>query len=380
MNTNQTMPKFTIDQLLTLFGFSSFSTITFQFVIPSIAACGLILCLLNAWIFFTRNKETFSLAFYDFYKLITIVNIFNLCLAIPYGFCFTPLYVPNTNGYMCRVFTITYACLAQFFLYFTGVLEIAALLERMRMFSLIVEKYYTLSPKLMCLLLFVVCVAVDMFYAFNYVVGQGFDFYEDNVLKGTFYIAAPSEVAQSPIGSKALIVLYFVRDFFTLIVGLVLNCVSLIQLRAFLVKKSKLRDIFQQQPPKTTTQTEAQTTVNDNRRVTRDLDKKASRNSLYMVVTLCFVSILSRLTLIITNTYFLFRNDGFTLILVTLTDLVIVLGPSLSFFIFYMFNKIFRKEVKRMILKKNAPDLTTSSGSTSASGRGGVAHVQARVI
>ena len=355
-NINQTIyiepPKFTISQLLSLFGFSSFSTITFQFVIPSISLCGLILCLLTAWIFFKSQKD-FAIPFYDYYKLTTLINIIHLCMAIPYGFCFTPLYVPNTDGYKCRVFTTSYECLAQFFLYYTGVLEIAALLERMKTFSSFVKKYYTLSPKLICLILFAVCIAVDLFYAFNYVTGMSFDYYDESGKKvlGSFYVASPSAVASSPVGSKALIVLYFIRDFFTLIVGVVLNIVSLIQLRAFLLSRSQRLGIGELGIGETNLDNR-NTSISTSLQVAwRDMDKKVERNLLYMVVTLCSISIVSRLTLITTNTYFLFRNDGITLIMVTLTDLVIVLRPCLSFFVFVLFNKIFRKRLRRIFVK-----------------------------
>ena len=344
-------PKFTISQLLSLFGFTPFSTITFQFVIPSLALCGLVLCLLTAWIFFQSRKD-FSIPFYDYYKLTTLINIIHLSMAIPYGFCFTPLYVPNTDGYKCRVFTIAYACLAQFFLYYTGVLEIAALLERMKTFSLFVKKYYTLAPKLICLIMLGVCVIIDLFYAFNYVTGVWFDYYDENGenVLGSFYVAAPSSVAQSPIGSKALIVLYFIRDFFTLIVGVILNIVSLIQLRAFLTNRSKRLGVHYIEASNLTSDLNV-TTISSSQVTAplRDVDKQVERNLLFMVVTLCSISIVSRLTLITTNTYFLFRNDGITLILVTLTDLVIVLGPCLSFFVFVFFNKLFRQHLRSIL-------------------------------
>ena len=68
-----------------------------------------------------------------------------------------------------------------------------------------------------------------------------------------------------------------------------------------------------------------------------------------MVITLCFIAIVSRAIIISSCIYYLFSSDYIATLSGTLVDLVVVFGPAVSFFVFHRFNSKFRKEFMIMI-------------------------------
>jgi hypothetical protein len=81
-----------------------------------------------------------------------------------------------------------------------------------------------------------------------------------------------------------------------------------------------------------------------------DHGKRAERNISLMSITLCLLSFVSRITSITCGTYFLIKGgqDYISLILVTVTDLTVMLCPLCSFFVFFKFNQIFRKSLQKL--------------------------------
>ena len=62
-----------------------------------------------------------------------------------------------------------------------------------------------------------------------------------------------------------------------------------------------------------------------------------------MIVTLCCISIVERLILLSSNIYFFFALNESTIILGIILDLVLISGPTLSFFAFYFYNNHFNR-------------------------------------
>ena len=85
----------------------------------------------------------------------------------------------------------------------------------------------------------------------------------------------------------------------------------------------------------------------------RKKQRRAERNLSFLAITLCVLSFISRITLILCNTYFILRTDYISLIMATISDTVIILCPFCSFFVFYNFNGIFRKSLLDMFKSIN---------------------------
>jgi hypothetical protein len=82
--------------------------------------------------------------------------------------------------------------------------------------------------------------------------------------------------------------------------------------------------------------------------------RDAEKNMLYMVLSLCSISIVTRLVIICSIPYFLFYysfSGSLTLMVVFIT--IYTLVPTVSIFIFYSFNKIYREEFNRILFSRN---------------------------
>ena len=320
----------TIDQMLDINGFIPFDVVAYQFGMPLLGATGIILCTINALIFF---KKAFKAPVDDYFKLINLLNLCVCAMCVPYGFCFTPKYFPNMDSYKCAIVQSVYIPIAMLIFHYTGILEIAILLERMKIFSLVVKKYFTLAPKKVCLTSFLLCLVIDSFYAFVFVPASGGDYVyfssKDGTFKqNTFYYVSTSDFANSNAGRVLLITVYVVRDFFTMITSVTLNLVSLVQMRTYFKKK-----VIQLQS-KISLQNSNYIKIEQNTR-------KSEKDHLLMVITFCFIAIVSRAILVSSSIYALFSVDYIATLTGTLVDLVVVLGPAVSFFVFFRFNKKF---------------------------------------
>ena len=89
-----------------------------------------------------------------------------------------------------------------------------------------------------------VCCLINAPFAFNYKSLYAGDFtYVDSSSGITkvnhLYVIVPTEVASSKEGFSVILALFFIRDIFTLIVGIVLNITLLVQMRNYLIERAK---------------------------------------------------------------------------------------------------------------------------------------------
>ena len=353
-STNSSSIFNTIDDLLIALDITPVTCITYQLVLPALGTIGFILCLINRIIF---SSKKFNTPTDQYYRLITSLNVFAMLFSIPYGFCFTPKFFPSMNSYYCAVVQCVYIPYTDLIIHFVGVLEIAILLERLKILNLFVKRHFLLRPLHFSIIFFLFCFLVDAFYAFNYTPVNGGDyFYTDkngNFKQNTFYYLDTSPIALTPVGSAFLIVIYVIKNVFTIITTVTLSVVAHIEMNNYL-KRRHVRfrfSAFQIQTAQT-----VQSARNNN---SLSLDygnivqiatpsqynqERINKNHLFMIIVLCFITIFERLLSITCDTYFLFSVDQVAFILSALVDLVYVLGPALSFFVFYNFNSNFRKD------------------------------------
>jgi len=84
-------------------------------------------------------------------------------------------------------------------------------------------------------------------------------------------------------------------------------------------------------------------------------DSKIEKNMAYMAITLCSMSILTRVLIIACSTYIslhnTFSNSVLILIIVFFINSIL---PIVSIFIFYFFNEKFRNETNRIVFRREA--------------------------
>ncbi len=340
---------YTIDDLLISLEISPTSYIIYQLVIPSIGLIGFIFCLKSLIIF---SRKNFNSPTDQYYRLISLLNVFAMVFSIPYGFCFSPKYFPSMNSYVCAIVQCVYIPYIDLMVHYSGVLEIAVMLERLKILNSFVKKHFTLTPRQMSIISFLGCLLIDAFYALNYTPVSGGDyFYVDNngnLTQNTFYYLDTSPIALSHVGSIVLIIIYVIKNVFTTITSITLSIVSHIEMRRFFLDR-QMRFNFVAVRNKNVPAIDSMPSLKRNSIENIQVvspsgykNERTNKNHLLMIIVLCFITTTERVLSITCDVYFLFRSDQIAFILAALVDLAYVIGPASSFLVFYKLNTSFR--------------------------------------
>jgi hypothetical protein len=140
------------------------------------------------------------------------------------------------------MFVIDYHLLAGVLFHYEDTLQMAIMLTRMKIFNSFVRKHFTSKPQLITLSLFLTCLFIDSPVAFALKISS-YHYYNDNKQENvnTFYIMTASDFSSTPFGQLLLgFTSFFLNLLLTLVVGVILNSVSLYQYKSYLrVKKRK---------------------------------------------------------------------------------------------------------------------------------------------
>ena len=381
MNTSDTntnspsiTPDMSLDVLLDTLGFVAWKTITTTFILPIVNILGTIFCSLSAWIFF---KNTFTDPSFFYYRLLTLVYIVSLLHNIPFGILFSPRFFPRKhmpNTYVVAIYQIYFEFIANLLFHYGDVLQVDILLTRMKAFSPMLRKYFYAKPPFISLISFLICFLIDFPFGFSFKIASLGKYYwlDDSNRKHDedFYFLVNSDFASSSLGQLvAIITGCTLNVFFSLIIGIVLNIVSYIQYKSYLSQRRRqtnesnmnlaLRHVITNYS--TMSLDAADFNLNKLRRKEmRECD--AEKNMLHMIMSLCTISCVSRVILMFSYVYFFYYysfSDTLSLMVVCYT--IYTLVPTVSIFIFYSFNKIFCRELKKIFIFKRDKDENTSS-------------------
>jgi hypothetical protein len=216
---------------------------------------------------------------------------------VPEGVLFSPRYFPDMNTYVSAVYQIYYAFMGNLLFHFQECLQISVLLMRMSILSKILEKHFKpLSPMYVSLTLFVVCLLINIETAFtSKIVVLGEYVTTGNSSLSLVYDFANTDFVSSQLGSIIQTFTYFFLNIFcTLIVGITLNIVSFVQYKVYLSDKKRfINSGIQQQNAQSET-------------ITLSKLRKSEKSMLFMIITLCSISIVSSIVFILCAMYFVF--------------------------------------------------------------------------
>ena len=232
----------------------------------------------------------------------------------------------------------------------------------MTIFSAKIKSMYTIKPRKMCCILFLVCFVVNFVYAFAFrfieVTGC---VSENNVTRNeTVYIIRYSKFAHQNIGTIILIILYLIRDMLTLIVGIAVNIASAFYLKRYLKNKARTGAINNLKLMSSLFQSTL--TLNSVPVVppAKSKERVADRRASLMLFTLCLVNISTRTCLVIGEINFLFSQTHLSQLIYCVADQLLVLSSALSFFIFFAFDKNFSNAVWRVVGRSRSNSLDSN--------------------
>jgi len=337
-----------LNVLMAQLGFQTWQATIMTFMLPPINLIGAVLCSFSLWIFF---RPSFSDPIYFYYKLLCFVDFLNSLHNISYGVTIWPLYFPGLNSYVTSVYKIYHSFIALLFFHFEDVLQMAILLHKMKFFSPFVRKHFSKSPRFISLSLFLTCIFINLPFIFGFeVVSFGdYSYLDSNGVKRTcsFYYIISSKFSRTFFGKILLGLSLFLLNFFLcLIIGIILNISS------YIVYKSHVRKRQREVEELQMSSIHNRPTTNRELLQVNERKKWESRkiNMLFMALTQCSISILSRFVLMITFIYvFVFNTFSNSILIQVINYFNFTLGPFVSIFVFYLFNNTFRDELNKRL-------------------------------
>ena len=361
-----------LNQLLDSLGFDTGKTITASFVIPAISFLGIIFSSLSVWIFSHKNLND---PIFFYYRLLCIVYIIHLSHNIPRGLLYSPRYFPNMNTYMGSCFLIYYSSISFFLFHFEETLKMAILLNRMKIYSPFFNRHFTAKPWIISFAFFLICLFIDLPYALGGLKVKSFGTYyyydlnDSSKKNATFYYVASSDFSSTHFGKILLaFAVPFLNLFLSVIVGTTLSMISVYLYKSYVRQRREKHDAYFKMANTRHHDeinngnvielaiTTATTTTTQFKKISKkEMDEnRAETNMFYMALTLCAISILSRLLLIFVFILFFFFNSfSSTLVLMNINITIFTFVPTSGIFIFYFFNKLFRQEFEKKFSTKN---------------------------
>ena len=337
--SNDSIKQPSLDQLLDSLGYTQWITVTSTFIIPSISLAGILLCSMSALIFF---QPRFVNPVFYYYRLLCFVYIVQLAHGIAYGLLFSPRYLPRLDSYACSLYHIYYAVVSTFLFHFDEMLQMAILLDRMKLFSPFLMQHFSHTPRQVSLVLFLTCLLIDSPFEFFFKITSA------KYYTGTFYFINPSDVSSTLYGQILLgFTQMFLNRFLTLVLGVALNVLSLYKYKSYL--KERKREMYVYSMGSIHFKHVRQKEIRLLSRLER-VKSQIEKNMFYMALSACSMSILLRIMIM-----FCFVSSFFC-ISITYTPLVGLiyysihtLEPIFNVCVFFTFNKMFRSIFKRKL-------------------------------
>ena len=244
--------------------------------------------------------------------------------------------------------------------FFSAVLDVSITLERIFNLKPSLNKLKKFSYKTVCSCLFVSCLAINFPYYFLYkptLIYASVDGYG-------LYKFSYSEIGMSQFGKVITFLVYFIRDFLTLLLEIILNVVSLILLKKRMTIK---RDIMSMNHKVELAVVEINhenhhnlsnlvTDESPKRSKSNKIDymSKANKNLTLMVAAMCVLSAIMHMSFINCAVLFSVKLDSTTYNYnyYFFSSFFITFKHFSNFFFFLFFNHLFFEQLKSTITKK----------------------------
>jgi hypothetical protein len=342
------------DQLLDSFGTSLLIDYIYLIGLVPMSLIGSILCSINVLVFFQKE---FKPRIYFYYRILSIIQVVHLITSIFYGISYSPRVITLFNIEVSAFYTVYYIPIANCCFYYSGLIEIAILLDRLIIFNAKIRSLYTISPQKMSFILFLVCFTVNFFYFFAFRAKEETINYYDN--RGNFvqqvvYLIRYSQIALTKYGKITMIIMYFVRDILTLVTSIFFNILSAYFLKKYLKNKARTSEASNLKLMESLSKSNSTliiiNTNNNNNFKTKSKEKAADRRTSVMVSILCAIGILTRTMLTVAEINFIFSTSYTAQLIYCIADFLIVMSSAISFIIFWCFDKNFKTGVKKLFL------------------------------
>jgi hypothetical protein len=310
------------DVLLALIGSSRFTDHLNFYPFLIVGFLGLVLNTFSFIVFTTSDRHEFTAPLYTYLRFYTVQNAL-MCLVNTFNFvCNSYRLFPFANTYWAQIFAqFIFIPVNNLCYFYSGVLDIAILLDRISIFDQRVKKLMKLSPTTVCLISLAACFVVDFPYFLVYVPdSHRIHLANSTTTTFTVWFIRATSFATSETSMALMFVIYALRDVLVAFALVTLNAISIQMLKSHLKKR-----------------------VNKG----GESGSRAERKATLMVVLMCVMTITGRLLLLVAIIYSHFYLNLVLSYLNVACNFTLTLIGLIDFFLFYFFNKNFKRVCDR---------------------------------
>jgi hypothetical protein len=222
------------------------------------------------------------------------------------------------------------------FYFVNSFLDVYISMERLSIFIPGFEKIDKFSWKIVGLIIYIVCLFINLPTFFIYNAGT-YTVQLDNLEMYSITTWLKTDFSKTPAGIAIVYAIYFIRDVLIMAIEIFTNVLLVVLMKKHLSKKRNV--IFNMDNPEATD-------------VIKNITK-ADKNLIYMVAIMCLLSGLEHISFLACTGYFLISQDLLAYSTCYASNQIISIKHSSNFFLFFLFNNMFRKAFKNVFKRTN---------------------------
>ena len=330
-----------IQKLQELFGNYEIMKYFFMYALSPIGFLGLVLNIISLIIF--KKKQLANKIVFNYIRYYLYTSII-LCLQFFLGmfYCASPIFkFSDTFAAKFYAIRINFPIFSLFYFY-NCFLDLIISIDRVSQFLPTFNLNKRFSHIRINVCLFLASLLLNASYFSVYSPAQ-YDFHIGANTTYSIFYTDLSSYGRSEIGQINILTIYVLRDIITLFIGLGFNVLAIVLLRRFVNNKKKFMEANKDK------------SIKDVKHVNLNLN--------LMVITMSLFSSLEHFLFLITYLHFyISKSNNYISVLLNLISLTFIIFKQFSnFFIFLIFNRIFRCEFLNLVLRRNKIAVLNSS-------------------
>ena len=344
---NESYIQISISNWLELFGSTYLHDFLYTYVLTATSILGFLLNILSFCILLKKNfynKPIFH------YLRIYVINSSIICLFLSSTFLgITYRLYEFTSAYQVYIYGLyVFIPFYNAFYLFNSLMDVFISLERLSIFLPKLKKLNSFSWKPTCLIMFFASVIINfpIFFIFD---KASFSLKLNDIEVYKIWSFKLSDFAISVLGKVTQFLIYLVRDILTMGLEIFTNLITIVFMKKhFKTKKKVIPNIMD----------------NEESSALKKHISNAEKNLVQMVVIMCLLSILQHLFFIASTTYFSLYQNKISIYLSYVSYQITSIKHLSNFFIFILFNHIFRNSFRKLFKRSKEISRTTLKESS----------------
>lgn len=347
---NETYTYYTLEQILEYYGSTPFLDTFNLYPFTIVAVLSVLLNTASFIIFMQRDFDTLPL--YTYLRVYSFNNII-YCLPNLLNFTYSTIrYLPWSWSYLPQFFySFIYCPIINLSFSYANVLGIFILLDRVATFKKELKRYLN-RAKLLCLIGILGCMISEIPSYLQYDVAL-ITYRLNRTTDWSFWFSVDSQFALEEPGKTLVIINIVVRDGLTVLIEIGLNFYSVALLKSHMAKRKRILslgvvDNMSVMPTVVNPATKLDTN-NSRKKSIKQNRSSVDLNATIMVIFISTLSLSEHAASLTGYIYPMFDYNLTTYILFTVSNFMGPLRRLVDFFVFFYFNKIFKRVCLRIL-------------------------------